>query len=149
MKRFFIPLVALVALVSCNQVGADAPEIRAVLTQYEKALNTSDAKLAQSLYTQDGIFMPNGAPTAEGAEAILKAYEQVFSKIQLDIDFSIDEIKVDHDVAFATSKTKGSVLIHATGETVPDENRELYVFEKVGGKWKIARYMFNKATPRH
>jgi hypothetical protein len=28
--------------------------------------------------------------------------------------------------------------------TVPEENRELFVFEKIDGVWKIARYMFNK-----
>jgi hypothetical protein len=27
-------------------------------------------------------------------------------------------------------------------------NRELFVFEKVKGLWKIARYMFNKTEPK-
>jgi len=146
MKKILIPLVALLALVSCTQNDATG-EIRELISQYEKALNSSDAKLAQSLYTKDGIFMPNDAPSGVGAENILKSYEQVFSQIQLDIAFSIDEIKVDRDLAFATTNSKGAVLIHATGETVPEANRELFVFEKVGGKWKIARYMFNKAEP--
>ena len=35
-------------------------------------------------------------------------------------------------------------IIKASGQTVPDENRELFVFEKVDGNWKIARYMYNK-----
>jgi hypothetical protein len=40
--------------------------------------------------------------------------------------------------------TKGTTLIHANGQTVPEENRELFVLQKINGQWKIARYMFNK-----
>ena len=148
MKKILIPILACLALVSCTQGNAKG-EIRQLLSQYEKALNTSDAKLAQSLYTEDGVFMPSGAPTATGADAILKAYEQIFSRIQLDVTFSIEEIKAEDDLAFAATTSKGTTLIHTTGQTVPEANRELFVFERSGGKWKIARYMFNKTAPQN
>jgi len=119
-------------------------EIEHLLAQYETSLNTSSAALAQSLYAKDGVFMPTGAPSAIGSEEILKSYEFIFSQIQLNIEFSIDEIVVDGNLAFATTSSKGTTLIHANGETVPEENRELFVFEKIDGSWKIARYMFNK-----
>lgn len=118
--------------------------IENLLSEYKKSLNSSDAKLAQSLYAKDGIFMPTGAPSAIGSENILKSYEFIFSQIQLNIEFFIDEILVEGDFAFATTSSKGTTLIHATNETVPEENRELFVFEKADGNWKIARYMFNK-----
>ncbi len=88
--------------------------------------------------------MPSGAPSAIGSEDILKSYKFVFSQIQLNIEFYIDEIVVNGDFAFATTSSKGTTLIRANGQTVPEENRELFVFEKVDGVWKIARYMFNK-----
>ena len=119
-------------------------EIENLLGTYKTSLNTSDAKLAQSLYTKDGIFMPSGAPSAVGSDSILKSYEFIFSQIQLNIEFYIEEIVVDDNIAFATTSSKGTTLIHATGETIPEENRELFVFENVEGTWKIARYMFNK-----
>lgn len=121
--------------------------IEALLSEYEKSLNTSDAKLAQSLYTKDGIFMPTEAPSGIGLDAILKSYEFVFSKIQLNIKFFIEEIQVEGNMAFAVTSSKGTTLIHATGDTIPEANRELFVFEKVDGEWKIARYMFNKTEP--
>ena len=123
-------------------------KIESLLSTYKLALNTSDAKLAQSLYTKEGLFMPTEAPSAIGSENILKAYEFVFSQIQLNIEFFIDEIEVENDWAFAVTSSKGSTLIRATGATLPEANRELFVFEKVAGEWKIARYMFNKAEPR-
>lgn len=123
-------------------------QIEKLLNNYKEALNKSDAKMAQSLYTKDGVFMPSEAPSAIGSEEILKSYEFIFSQIQLNIEFYIDEIVIDNDIAFATTSSKGTVLIHAIGQTVPEENRELFVFEKVDGEWKIARYIFNKKSPQ-
>ena len=122
--------------------------IENLLSEYQKSLNTSDAKLAQSLYTKDGIFMPTEAPSGIGSEGILKSYEYVFSQIQLNIEFYIEEIQVEGNMAFAVTTSKGTTLIHATGVTIPEANRELFVFEKVSGNWKIARYMFNKTEPK-
>lgn len=57
-----------------NMVKEDKQKIEALLGDYKKALNTSDAKLAQSLYTKDGVFMPTEAPSGLGSEGILKSY---------------------------------------------------------------------------
>ncbi len=122
----------------------DKEAITTLLQTYKKSLNTSDAALAVSLYTNDGVFMPSGAPSAIGSESILQSYQYIFSQIQLNIEFYIDEIVVDYDYAFAVTSSKGTTLIHATKQTIPEANRELFVFEKVEGVWKIARYMFNK-----
>ena len=153
MKSLLTIAAAILLLASCDQNQSqnkdvmeklEKEKIENLLGEYKNSLNTSDAKLAQSLYSKDGVFMPSGAPSAIGTDNILKSYEFIFSQIQLNIEFYIDEILVEGDIAFATTSSKGTTLIHATGETVPEENRELFVFEKVGSEWKIARYMFNK-----
>lgn len=161
MKKQLIPVLALALLVTActsrtesqNQNNEtmqkqDKQSIEALLQTYKTSLNTSDAKLAVSLYTADGIFMPSEAPSAIGTENILKTYEFIFTQIQLNIEFYIEEIVVEGELAFATTSSKGSTLIHGLGITVPEANRELFVFEKVNGDWKIARYMFNKTAPK-
>ena len=166
MKKIVLAVLALTIVASCkdtsNQESTDnstenteimqkqeKQKIEELLSVYEKSLNTSDAKLAQSLYTKDGIFMPTEAPSGIGSDAILKSYEYVFSQIQLNITFFIEEIEVEGNMAFAVTSSKGTTLIHATGDTLPEANRELFVFEKVNGAWKIARYMFNKTEPKN
>ncbi len=165
MKPLFVSVFALLLLASCgekknqesNQVVTQKTEIMQkeekqkiedLLNEYQKSLNTSDAKLAQSLYTKDGVFMPTEAPSGIGAEGILKSYEFVFSQIQLNIKFFIEEIQVEGNMAFAVTSSKGTVKILANGVEAPEANRELFVFEKVADEWKIARYMFNKTEPR-
>ena len=123
---------------------SEKQEIKKLLFTYRDALNASDVDKVLPLYTEDGIFMPSGAPTSIGLEQVKGAYEFVFSDIKLSIEFYIDEISINGDYAFARTTSKGSTLIHATGETVPEENRELFVLQKENGTWKIARYMFNK-----
>lgn len=135
--------------VSINQVNnqemekKDKEQIEKLLMVYKESLNTSNVNKAVNCYTKDGVFMPSGAPTASGNN-IKGAYEFVFSQIQLNIEFYIEEIVIENNIAFALTTSKGTTLIHATGDTVPEENRELFVFEKENGEWKIARYMFNK-----
>ena len=124
----------------------DQEQIRNILDRYEAALNASDVDAVLALYAEDAVFMPTNAPTAAGATAVRAAYEHVFGMIKLDIAFSIDEIEVDDNVAFATTGSKGKVTILSENVTAPEENRELFVFQKIDGVWKIARYMFNKAS---
>jgi uncharacterized protein (TIGR02246 family) len=118
--------------------------IEKVLFSYRDALNASDVNKVLPLYTNDGVFMPSNAPSAIGQEQVKAAYKFVFSQIQLNIEFYIDEIVVNGDYAFARTTSKGTTLIHANKQTVAEENREIFVLQKTNGQWKIARYMFNK-----
>lgn len=165
MRKILTPIVSIFLMTSCGEKSnqelnqnltekteimqkEEKQKIEELLNKYKKSLNTSDANLAQSLYTKDGVFMPTEAPSGIGAESILKSYEYVFSQIQLNIGFFIEEIVIEGNMAFAVTSSKGTTLIHATGDTIPEANRELFVFEKVNNEWKIARYMFNKTQPR-
>jgi uncharacterized protein (TIGR02246 family) len=118
--------------------------IEKLLFSYRDALNASDANMVLPLYTENGVFMPSNAPSAIGHEQIKASYAFVFSQIKLSIQFYIDEIVVHGDYAFARTVSRGTTSIHANGQTVDEENRELFVFQKVSGQWRISRYMFNK-----
>ncbi len=122
----------------------EVQNIEKLLFAYRDALNASSTERVLELYTPDGVFMPSGGPTAVGQEQVKGAYDFVFSQIQLNIEFFVDEISVQGDIAFARSQSRGNTLIHANGQTAPEENRELFVLQKSNGQWKIARYMFNK-----
>ncbi len=100
-----------------------------------------------ALYADDGVFMPGEAPIATGTQEIRASYTHVFNTIQLSIQFQIDEIEIDGDLAYAKTASEGEVKVLAAGINAPEKNRELFVFQKANGAWKIARYMFNKAEP--
>jgi len=124
--------------------GNEEKEIKDLLFTYRDALNASDVNKVLPLYTEEGVFMPSGAPTSIGKAQVKGAYEFVFGTIKLSIEFYIDEIVVNGDYAFVRTTSKGTATVLATGEAVPEENRELFVLQKEKGSWKIDRYMFNK-----
>lgn len=159
MKHLIISATLLIALVACQNKTKDQSNnltqntmgqtmeksaIEKLLFSYRDALNASDVNKVLPLYSNDGVFMPSSAPSAVGQEQIKAAYQFVFQTIQLNITFFIDEIVVNGDYAFARTTSKGTTLIHASGQTVAEENRELFVLQKTEGQWKICRYMFNK-----
>lgn len=120
-------------------------DIRALLATYEELLNASDAERIAALYTTDGLFMPQGFPTAIGRQAVLESYRAIFSNITLSIGFDVDEVVTSGELATAITRSNGTVRINATGGSAPEANRELFAFAKEDGAWRIARYMFNKA----
>ena len=126
-------------------MATDTDQIRELLSTYQDALNASDAEGAKSLYGSDGVFLPYQVPTSSGDE-ILGAYQAIFGAIKLDVAFTIDDVSVDGDTAHALTRSKGKVTVLADGTTTPEENRELFVFGRRHGEWKIIRYMFNKTS---
>lgn len=148
MKKVTVAITLFIFLFSLANTAqaqsAPKTEIEKLIFAYRDALNASDADKVVALYTDDGVLLPNTAPTAVGAEQVKGTYQYVFEHFKYQLDFTIGEIIVKGDQAFARSTSKGSFVIKASGKTVPDENRELFVFEKVNSQWRIARYMYNK-----
>jgi uncharacterized protein (TIGR02246 family) len=129
-------------------MNADEQAIAAVLESYEAALNQSDTAAVMKLYAADGVFMPQNSPSSVGAQAVRKAYEAVFDAIKLMVKFDIAEIhQLAPEWAFARTNSAGRVRVNATGETSPEGNQELFIFKKIDGDWKIARYCFSTTNP--
>ena len=124
--------------------------VAAVLAKYEDALNRSDTNAVMLLYASDGVFMAQHFPSSVGTDAVRKAYDAVFKTIQLTVKFNVAEVvEMSPNWAFARTNSAGKVKVHATGQNSPESNQELFVFQKVAGDWKIARYCFSTTNPPH
>ncbi len=122
--------------------------IAAVLTKYQDALNQSDTESVMKLYAADGVFMPQHFPSSVGTDAVRKAYGGVFDAITLTVNFKVAEIKqIAPDWAIARTNSAGTVKVNSTGQSGPEANQELFVFQKIEGAWKIARYCFSTTNP--
>ena len=121
-------------------------QLHTLLANYETSLNAGDAGRIEQLYTVDGVFMPAGFPTASGRPAVRGAYDAVFKNIRFAIHFTLDELKVKGDFAYARTHSAGTSTVVATGASGPEADRELFIFARTRNGWKIARYLFNKAS---
>ena len=140
---------ALAASIPASAADTDTRAIQAVLAAYETALNAQDTDTIVTLYADDGVFMPQHSLPQVGRDTIRAAYDRVFTAITLDVEFEVDEIKpLSGDWAFVRTRSEGTVKINATGDTGPEGNQELFLFQRTkDGNWKIARYIFSTTNP--
>ena len=128
-------------------VSKDIEAIASTLQSYEEALNNSSAEEAVQLYTRDGVCMPQHAQSFVGIDNIRKAYDGFFKMIKFNVKFEIQEIvPLAPDWAFARTNSTGITIVKERGEG-HEANQELFIFQKVGGEWKIARYCFSTTIP--
>lgn len=129
-------------------MNSDEQMIAAVLSRYESAANAGDVAAIADLYAPDAVLMAENSPSVVGANAIREAYAGMMTVIGLNITFVIAEIRhVAPDWAFLRSTSTGTIKLKANGADLPESNQELFVFQKVGGAWKIARYSFSTTLP--
>ena len=129
-------------------MNANEQAAAAVLAKYEDALNQSDIDAVMKLYAFDGVFMPQNSPSSVGADAVRKAYDAVFTAIKLTVKFNVAEVvEMAPNWVLARTNSAGTVKVYATGGGGPEANQELFVFQKIDGEWKIARYCFSTTNP--
>lgn len=130
------------------QLAATNAAIAAVLARYQDALNTSSVDEAMTLYTSNAVTMAPHSPSVIGIDAIQRSYRHGMQAVRFRIRFHIAEIvPMAPDWAFARTNSAGTITVRATGAKTAEANQELFVFQKISGRWKIARYSFSSTSP--
>jgi uncharacterized protein (TIGR02246 family) len=126
----------------------NANEKAKVLAQYQDALNKSDTDAVMKLYASDGVFMPQNSPSSVGAGQVRRADDAVFKTIKLTVKFNVAEVvEMAPNWVFARTNSAGTVKVHVTGAGGSEANQELFLFQKIDGGWRIARYCFSTTNP--
>jgi uncharacterized protein (TIGR02246 family) len=129
-------------------MNANEKAVAGALAKYQDALNQSDTDAVMKLYASDGVFMPQNSPSSVGADEVRRAYDAVFKTIKLTVKFNVAEVvEMTPNWVFARTNSAGTVKVHATGGGGPEANQELFLFQKIDGDWKIARYCFSTTNP--
>ena len=129
-------------------MNANEKAVAAVLGNYQDALNKSDTDAVMKLYASDGVFMPQNSPSSVGTDEVRRAYDAVFKTIKLTVKFNVAEVvEMAPNWVFARTNSAGTVKVYATGAGGPEANQELFLFQKIDGAWKIARYCFSTTNP--
>jgi uncharacterized protein (TIGR02246 family) len=129
-------------------VNANEKAVAEALSKYQDALNKSDTDAVMKLYAFDAVFMPQNSPSSVGTDEVRGAYDAVFQTIKLTVKFNVAEVvEIAPNWVFARTNSAGTVKVHPTGSGGPEANQELFLFQKIDGAWKIARYCFSTTNP--
>ena len=96
-------------------------EIEYLLNQYKEAINTSDAKLAESLYTIDNKHYPVDVSSTITSESILEHYENLFAQNDMNIDLFIEEISLEDNMACVITTSIGMLHFFCDENKVPEK----------------------------
>ena len=92
--------------------------------------------------------MPQNSFSSVGAEEVRRAYDAVFRTIKLTVKFNVAEVvEMAPNWVFARTNSAGTVKVLATDAGGPEANQELFMFQKIDGVWKIARYCLSTTHP--
>jgi uncharacterized protein (TIGR02246 family) len=118
----------------------------ATIAAYFDALNRSDAEGLTSLFDEGGVFIGEGAPTANGRSQIRMPAEGAFRAMRVNHEYEVDRIERRGGLAVVQTHSHGTLTMLEHGATVPNPHRELYLLRDDGEQWLITHYMYNSAS---
>lgn len=122
-------------------MNVDEQAVIEVIKQFEGALNASSISAVLPLYAPEGVLMQPGGVASAGTNALRIAYNALFAAFSQQLTFTIVEVhQVSADWAFARTGSAGIDTVRDTGLSAPAANQALFIFQRVAGDWKIARY---------
>jgi uncharacterized protein (TIGR02246 family) len=125
--------------------AASAPDeagIRAQTTSWVKAYNAGDAAAVASLYADDALLLPPGAPGVKGRPAILAFFtKDIAGSKAAGVVFNVDP-KTDVGVSGAMGWESGTYTVTVKGAVV-ESGKFLSVSRKKDGKWLYLRDTWN------
>lgn len=128
------------------EASNDQKAAELVVRKYMEFLHSADTESIIKLYDEDAVFLPADAPTVVGKTKIRESYIANFKIINIpDGESIVEEATIHGDLAIVRLATKSTVVILSTKEKISTNAREFFVLKKVGGTFKISRYMFNKS----
>jgi ketosteroid isomerase-like protein len=144
-SRLAMAVVALAALAGSAQAASkeeDEAAIRAQTTTWVKAYNGGDAKTIASLYAEDALLLPPGAPGVKGRAAILEfATKDIAGSKAAGAVFVVDP-KTDVGISGGMGWESGTYKVTIKGAVV-ETGKFLSVSSKKGGKWLYIRDTWN------
>lgn len=123
--------------------------ITSLLKTYEVALNSSNLSKIISLYAPDGVLMKEFEAPSIGHDRIRATLHNLLEETAFNITLHILEIVVTGpDWAFARCQSGGTWSLKKESSGDQEEaSSELFILQRIGADWKIARYCFNAMTP--
>ncbi|HSR68729.1 MAG TPA: DUF4440 domain-containing protein [Acidobacteriota bacterium] len=132
-----------------EEEGLDPAEVRqaldAVNSQFAEAFNNHDPDALVGLYSEDATLMPQGAPAAQGSEAIRQFFADLFASASpSDMTLTIQKLEIHGQVAVDVGQFSMNLNPPGQDEPVLEEGKYVVVWKQdEGGAWKLYIDIFN------
>ena len=126
---------------------SEVAALHAVDQVWVKAYNSGDVDAVVSLYAEQAVLLPPGAPSADGRDAIRAFFKKnIAASAQDGVKFSLGA-KPDGGVSGDMGWASGTYAVQDKSGHVVDTGKYLSVSRKTAGKWLYVRDTWNSDTP--
>ena len=125
-----------------HSTEADQARIAALIERTAAANNAGDVEAWVALFGDDFVYMAPGSPPVTSRDALREVARAGF-RHDAAIRIEPAEIEVHGDWAFARSQVTGRVTLAGSGEVVQVDVKQLAIYRRQDGEWRIARLIMN------
>jgi ketosteroid isomerase-like protein len=123
--------------------NAHAREINSIISRFIKAFNNGQASIVASLYSKDSKLFPQNSDVVNSSREISSYWQSVLSHGIQSIELhSLESMSCEDTYSELTEY----IMKDAKGEIL-DKGRQINLWKKIDGKWKIYRQMINSSLP--
>ncbi len=114
--------------------------------QFIAALNRGDAAAVAAMYSADARLLPPNGRMSEGRQAVQQFWQGAIGAGVKLVSLETLHVKSQGNLAFEVGRFTLTVPA-AGGATTTDTGKYVVVWEREGGKWKLATDIWNSDAP--
>ncbi len=161
MKKLFmvLPLVFLLCFTfSCQKgeevaeepavdIEADIAAINGLIDEFETSFNVGDMeKLVSQFYAEEAVSFPFDQPMLRGKAEILSWFKKQGEPGTFQLDYVVENVHVDGDLAYMYGTSSGTVTPKANGEPLGVKAKWMAVCKRqVDGSWKVVADSYHRS----
>lgn len=121
----------------------DRAAVDSIRLDFETGENTDSLDLMTRHFATDVVGMPPGRAATLGPEALRESLRGFLGAFKVDVRYTSDEIVVAGDWAFDRGSAVETLRPKAGGASTTEKVKYLWLSQRVGGTWKLARLIWN------
>lgn len=140
-------LAGLFVNTSFGQMQDDSTAIIRQTERWLEAAREENADALATIYAEDAVMLPPGAPPIEGKTKIRSLFAGQFAKLEATYNFSTQELVIADNWAYRWGNYEISAET-AEGKKVEAKDKFIEIWKRgADGEWLISRDIWNRTEP--
>lgn len=143
MKSCFAVLSLLLAACASTTANDDAaPAIAGRNTGFVAGAKAGNAAQMMTIYADDAVLMPPGAPAQRGKQAIGAFWTQFLTAGAADVRLTTEKVVQSCDLATEAGHFD-LTIVPKSGAPIHDIGKYVVTWRRIGGEWRVIYDVFN------
>ena len=128
-----------------STTAQDVKKIKQLIEEiYPANVRTGDPVKYASIFSEEALWMPPGAPDRQGQKGVSEGISVNFQQVEVDPNLITDEIEiVGSDMAYALGKVTAELRPKDGLDPMTVKMRAMWLLRREDSEWKIFRQIWN------